>query len=133
MPIQVGTDEFEIPSKEAVAITEGLERVADRLGRPIDASTESGWKMIDNLVGVWYNFYPWELKAWKKELAIQLGTERTVHEALKASGGHIPISFPTRLYKMIETYMPQVRFQDKAFIKKFAGRYPIFKFTNAKL
>lgn len=124
---------YEIPSDEAVAITEGCERVYKALGRPIDCSTESGWKMIDNLVGVWYHFYPWELEAWRKELKTQLGAERSVAEALKVNGGYIPISFPTRLYKMIETYLPEQKITDRKFIRKFAGRYPIFKMTNAKL
>lgn len=125
--------DYEIPSNEAIALTDGLERIANVLGRPTDASTNAGWKMIDNLVGVWYRFYPWELQAWEKELKIQLGSERSVHEALKASGGYIPISLPTRLYKMITTYLPDLKVTDKDFIHKFAGRYPIFKFTNAKI
>jgi len=124
---------YEMASKEAAAITSGVERIYKLLGRPTDTSTNSGWKMIDNLVGVWYNFYPQELADWKKELATQLGEERSVHDALKANGGYIPISFPTRLYKMLETYLPDLKMQDRDFIKKFAGRYPIFKFTNAQL
>lgn len=133
MPVQIGDTEYEMPNKEAVALSEGIHRTYDLLGKPKDTETEAGWKMIDNLVGVWYNFYPWELKAWKKELETQLGGERTVHEALKANGGYIPISFPTRLYKMLEIFLPDLKITDRKFIKKFAGRYPIFKMTNFQI
>lgn len=133
MPIRVGNEEYDIPSKEATAIAEGVERAYNMLGRPTDTKGETGWKMMDNLVGVWFNFYPWELKAWEKELSLQLGNERSVGEALKAHGGYIPISFPTRLYKMIETYLPDVKVTERVFIRKFATRYPIFKFTKHKI
>ncbi len=131
--IKVNGLDFEIASREAAAIVEGCERVYNALGKPTDTSTDSGWKMVDNLVGVWYRFYPWEIEDWKKELSIQLGGERSVHDALRANGGYIPISFPTRLYKMLDTYLPEQKITDRKFIKKFAGRYPIFKFTNYKI
>ena len=118
-----------VPSKTAVALVEAIEQVYNRLGQPKDCSTEVGWKMCDELVELWYTFYPWELKAWRKEALDELELERSVKESNDA-GGYFPIAYPTRLYQMLETYLPDQKLQDKSFIRKMVQRHPIFKKTN---
>ena len=117
-----------IPSKTALALTEAIERIYERLGRPTDCTTEAGWKMADELVQLWYTFYPWELVAWKKEALDELELERTPREA--GDMGYFPISYPTRLYNMFSTYLPDQKLQDRRFIHKMIIRHPVFKRSN---
>lgn len=126
-----------IPSKAALALTEAMERIYNTLGKPTYCMKEGdnsdvGWKMCDELVELWYTFYPWELKAWKSELIDELDAERSVRASIDA-GGYFPISYPTRLAKMLETYLPDQKLQDKTFIKKMVKRHPVFKMTNFKI
>lgn len=118
-----------VPSKTALALTEAIERIYNMLGRPTDCSTDSGWKMCDELVQLWYTFYPWELEAWRKEQLDELEVERSV-KASNDAGGYFPISYPTRLYNMLDTYLPDQKLQDMKFIRKMVQRHPIFKKTN---
>lgn len=122
-----------IPSKLSAALTQGIEQIYDRLGKPTDASNEVGWKMVDELVKLWYTYYPWELKAWKESVLDDLELERDVHTAIKENGGYFPISYPTRLYKMLDTYLPNQKLHDRSFIKKMVLRHPVFKTTNYKV
>lgn len=125
--------EYEMPSKASVAVVSALERIYKILGEPKDASNEMGWKMIDNIMDGWASLYPQEVTTWKEELKDELSAERTIHEANKANGGYFPISYPLRLYKMLEMYLPDQKLHDMTFIKKMTTRYPILKTTNAKL
>ena len=121
-----------VPSKYATALAEGAERIYSLLGKPTDCSTDSGWKMCDELVEMWYKHYPWELDAWKEELKDELDIERSVKDSVKG-GGYFPISYPTRLYQMLETYLPDQRLHDRGFIRKMVRRHPVFKRTNFKI
>lgn len=132
MKVKVRGEEYFVPSKTAVALTEGIERIYRRLGFPTDCSTETGWKMCDELVQLWYSFYPWELTAWKEEQLDELANERTVKESLRG-GGYFPISYPTRLYKMFETYLPDQKLNDMRFVRKMVKRHPIFKKTRHQI
>lgn len=118
-----------VPSKTALALTEAMEQIYNRLGQPKDCSTEVGWKMCDELVQLWYTFYPWELKAWKQEALDDLELERSVKQSNDA-GGYFPIAYPTRLHNMLQAYLPNQKLQDMKFIRKMVQRHPIFKKTR---
>ena len=122
-----------VVSKEAAALAKGLENVSKKLGDPKDCSTNTGWVMMDNIVQIWMKAWPWEVNDWIKQLADDLGAERTVHQAVKANGGYFPISYPTRLYKLIKAMLPDQKLNDYDFIKGMTSRYPFLKTTNAKL
>jgi len=124
---------YDVASKEAAALTEGLIRTHEALGNPTDITTPSGWKMVDAIMGVWINFYPHEVRAWKKELEIQLGTERTVHDAVSSDGGYFPLSYPTRVFRMLTNFFPDAKLGEMEFLKQLVGRYPMLKMTNYKL
>lgn len=117
-----------VPTKLATALTEAIEQIYSKFGKPTDCSTEVGWKMCDELVRLWYRHFPWEVEAWKKETLDELDVERTPYEA--GDYGYFPISYPTRLYKMLDTYLPDQKLQDRDFIAKMLTRHPIFKRSN---
>jgi hypothetical protein len=133
MKATVNGVEYEQVDKKSAAILAGLERSYKVLGEPQDASNETGWKMIDVLFRCWQLQYPLEVEDWKERLANELDGERTAREAVKASGGYFPISYPTRFHRMLEMYLPNQKLQDRSFIRKMVARYPILKSTNLKV
>lgn len=123
---------MEAASKLNAALTKGLISVHDKLGNPTDCSTNVGWVMLDNIIQVWSNYFPREVAEWKEEVLDQLEVERSIAASVKA-GGYFPMSWPSRLYKMIKTLLPDQKLNDDDFIHKLLGRYPIFKTTNYRV
>lgn len=126
--------ELESVSPEALAIVKVLEKVSEKLGNPKDCmSGESGWKMLDAIMKVWSDNYPQEVHDWIKQLEYELTVERTVQQAMKANGGYFPVSYPTRVYRMIEYFLPDQKVTDWDFMRKLIWRYPFLKTTNYKV
>lgn len=131
MNIQVGKDTYEIASDESRLATEYIHKVWEKAGRPNRLDTEASWKVMDTLFQVWAGCYPDEFLDFKYSIQESQEVERTVHEAVKQSGGgHIPISYPSRLLMMIKVYFPDERLQDHNLIRKFVNRYSILKVTK---
>lgn len=124
---------YEPVSKDGAAVTKGLMLVWEKLGKPTDCSNNIGWVMLDNIVQVWMKYWPWEAQDWVKRLKVELGTERTIREAIKADGGYFPVSYPTRLYKLIHTLLPEQKLNDKKFLRELVGRYPFLHTSNYKI
>lgn len=124
---------FDPVSRAGAAYTRGLVLIWEKLGKPEDCSTNSGWVMLDNIVEVWMKAWPQEVRDWVKQLKHDLTVERTVHEAVKANGGYFPVSYPTRLYQMIRTLLPLQKLNDKKFMRQLISRYPFLSSTNLKI
>ena len=132
MDVSVNGVKYEEASKLSTAYMLGLVRVWDKLGNPYDCSTNSGWVMIDNIMQVWDKAWPHEKAQWIKEIKSELMVERSVAQSVKA-GGYFPMSYPTRLYNMIHTLLPNQKLNNKDFIKQFISRYPFLKTTNYRV
>jgi hypothetical protein len=126
-------DQFESVTREGAAYTRGLIKVWEKLGKPEDCSNNTGWVMLDNIIQVWIKAWPQEARDWVEQLKYDLGVERTVREAMKANGGYFPVSYPTRLYKMIKALLPAQKLNDKKFMRQLISRYPFLKSTNLKI
>lgn len=131
--ISINSDTFEVPSTEEQLSTEYIHKVWLLAGRPTRLTGESGWKVMDSIMQVWGALYPHELQAWKENLVDEQDVERSPHEANKENGGHFPISYPTRVFKLINVYFKQEKLADRKLIKKFIERYPILKRTKYKI
>lgn len=126
-------DQYEAVTREGAAYTKGLVKVWEKLGKPTDCSTNTGWVMLDNIIQVWMKAWPHESRDWVKQLKEELGAERTIREAIKADGGYFPVSYPTRLYNLIHTLLPEQKLNDKKFMRQLVSRYPFLKSTNIKI
>lgn len=124
---------YEPVTKMGTAMTKFLMTVWEKLGKPEDASTDAGWKMIEAIIKVWTVSFPDESQDTITANKDQRDVERTAHEAVKADGGYFSASYPPRLYHMLKACLPKQRLNDKKFIKKFTGLYPMFKATNYHL
>lgn len=131
--IQDPLTQYEAVSKDGAAAVKGLMSVREKLGNPTDCSNNVGWVMLDNIVQVWQKYWPWEMKDWVERLKVELDTERTIKDAIKAEGGYFPVSYPTRLYKMIHALLPEQKLNDKEFLRGLVSRYPFLQSTNAKI
>jgi len=129
MNVTVDGVDYEEASKITTAYMLGLIGVWEKLGKPTDCSTNSGWVVMDNIMQVWMKAFPQEWTQWKQEILDSLETERTIAASVKA-GGYFPMSYPTRLYKMIKTLLPKQKLNDDEFIHQMVNRYPFLKTTK---
>ena len=125
---------YEIPPDEAVALTEGLMRMWDRLGKPTDLSVATGWLMMDNIIQIWTKFFPQEVEMWKHDQALDLANEKTLKQ-LSADdlGLSNPIAYPPYLFHLIKAMFPDLKMNDRKLTKQMTDRYPILKTTNYKI
>lgn len=134
--INVDNEEYEVVSDEARMLTIHLVDLFHKLGIPSDLTaselTPVAWKFIERLVILWRQFFPQEYIDWCDGMINELKYERPVKQAIKG-GGYTPISYPMRIYNLLHVFLPQVKMQDKVFIKKFLSLVPEFKNTNYKI
>jgi hypothetical protein len=123
---------YEQASPETTAIATGLMKIWEKLGKPDDPMSATGFLVIDNIVQVWLRFYSDELEQFTKDIKQELTVERSVRESNK-QGGYFMISYPPHLYQLLKAMFPDIKLQDKAFIKHFLFRYPQFKATQWKI
>jgi len=123
--------QYESASKPSTAVMLGLIRVSDKLGNPTDCSTNPGWVMLDTIMEIWTRFYPQEKTDWIKQLKYDLSVERSVAEA--KDFGYFPVSYPTRLFKLVKTMLPDQKMNDKDFLHLLIQRYPFLSTSNYKI
>lgn len=121
---------FQIASEEQILSVEYIERVWRKAGRPRVLEGETPWKVVDAIMQVWMALYPWEVKAWRKNLQEEQMYERTPHEVNTENGGYFPIAYPTTLVNLLRVKFPGIPLADHDLIKKFVERYPILKVTQ---
>ena len=124
--------QYELASKETTALTEGLMKIWEKLGRPDDCSNNYGWAMLDAIVALWAKFYPQEHADWMHDRKEDLKSERSMAEHIKG-GVYNPITYPPTLYQLIKALLPKQKLTDKVFHHKLVIRYPLFKSTNFKI
>lgn len=122
---------YEEASKPSAAVTKGLLTVSEKLGNPTDCSVNTGWLMLDAIMEIWTKFYPQEKEDWIKQLKHDLTVERSASQA--KGFGYFPVSYPTRLFRLIKTMLPDQKMNDKDFLKGLIARYPFLSTSNYKL
>mgnify|MGYP000859417653 CR=1 FL=1 len=134
--ITIDNEDYEIVSDEARMLTEHLIDLKKKLGLPdtltVNDLTPSVWKFVERLVIVWRRFFPYEYRDWVVGMENELKYERPIKQAILA-GGYTPISYPMRLYNLMHVFFPNLKMQDKKFIKKFLRVVPEFKNTNYRI
>lgn len=105
-----------------------LDNYAEKLGNPVDCSTEPGWKLLDAIVLFWEANYPREVNDWRHDRAIDLANEREKHTLL-----YNPVTYPARLFKLLKIFFPDMSLTDREFHTKLVARQPLFKSTNLKI
>jgi hypothetical protein len=123
---------YEQVSKELAALTRYLDEVWNRVGRPNDCSSESGWTVVKAMVRGWENFYSDEVKAWKYDRTNDLLNERSLSDLSSGIGYNIA-TYPPTLYQMFKIMLPDQDLKDKKFLKRLTSDFPVFKSTNLKI
>lgn len=123
---------YEQVSKELTAVAKYLDEVWNRVGRPNDCSSESGWAVVKAIVKAWESFYQDEVKAWKHDRDFDLANERSLRDLSEGIGYNIA-TYPPTLYQMLKILLPAQDLKEKKFLKRLTSEFPVFKTTNLKI
>jgi len=120
------------PKVEEDYYVEGLDTIFIKFGRPkADVKSKIFWNMIGQIIQVWMKAYPQECNDWIKDVKLDLAMERPLNETLKKNKGlRRAIGFPLRLFQMIRLYFPDLKFQNKKFVKKCIKMFPMLHNSN---
>ena len=113
-------------------LVEGLDNIFIKFGRP-EADTKSlvFWDMMGQIIQVWMKSFPKECDDWIHDVKLDLAVERSLGEIVKKNKGvKKAIGFPPRLFRMIKEYFPDLRVQNKKFIKKCIKTFPMLHNSN---
>lgn len=78
---------------------------------------------------VWVSLFPHEHKEFIENAKLDLDTERSVKDSIKA-GGIFSVSYPTRFNQLMHVLMPSVKIQDKRFYKPLLQSIPELRRSN---
>lgn len=126
----INFDNYEAVPSHSAALTQGLMRIWEVLGRPDDCSTEAGWKLLDQVVNCWTINYRQEVEDWQHDRAIDLANEISMTDLKKKDGGYNPLTYPPTLYHLLKAMLPAQKLHDKKFMHKLVARHGLFKTTN---
>ena len=132
MTKHINFDNYEQVSAQGTAYTEGLMRVWEKLGRPEDLDTNTGWLMMDQIIAVWQKCFRQEVLDWDHDRRVDLSSERSVKEHVKG-GGYNPIAYPPILFALIKAIFPDINLSTRKIQKTLTDRYPLFKTTNLNI
>ena len=111
-------------------LVEGLDRIFVKFGRPPwDNKSLVSWNMLGQIIQVWMKSYPKEFDDWIKDVRLDLSVERSLKESVKG-GFKKAIGFPPRLLAMIKLYFPEIKVQNKKFIRKCIKTFPMLHNSN---
>ena len=124
---------FEEVTPEGNLFAKYLDDLWKQFGRPDDINTNTGEKLLDEIIRVWQASFPEEVSNWIHDRQMDIDYERTMSAHL-SSGGYNPVAYPPTLYQLIKIMLPKAKLQDKITYTRIANRYPkLFKTTNYAL
>jgi hypothetical protein len=121
--------EFEIPTDQALVISNILAKAWSAFGRPTEVRSEAGKKLMTVIIGAWEDSFPAECAEWQREQNNELLNERSVKESIKA-GGHNVAAYPYWLYKMMTWGFPNERFAKRETVEFLVKNFPVFRTSN---
>lgn len=134
--LNIDGQEYEFVPEEARVLTEYLFTLYDKLGLSSDITASelspSAWKFIEQVFITWRAGYPSEYQDWVDSVQHELKYERPIQEAIK-KGGYTFMAYPQRAFDLLKVFFPNVKLNDRAFMRKLIKIIPELKHTNYKV
>lgn len=129
MSFELNGQEYEIPTKQAILISNLLSKTWSALGKPTHVNSDAGKKLMTVIISAWEDTFPEEARVWQSQRSEELLNERTVRESIK-SGGHNSAAYPYWLFQMMCWGFPQERWANKETVSFLIKNFPVFRTSN---
>lgn len=125
--ITIENEVYDIPTRQASAISNAIAYVWEQTGRPESPLSESGEKVMKVIIATWEDTFPTQAYEWYKERQLYQSVELDIHTQVKNQTGRSLASYPTYIYKVMRKTFPKFRLGDRKNVIKLVKRYPMFQ------
>jgi hypothetical protein len=128
--IEIDGDMYDIPTKQAIAISNLLVNVWVKLGKPDTPLRGKGIDMMKIIISSWEDTMPKEARLWKKDRSEHLAAEMDVKEQVKKKTGRILASYPGMIHALMKIVFPKFKSGKRENVIKLVQLFPMFKYVN---
>lgn len=128
--ITINGETYDIPTKQASAVTNALLKVWERLGKPQTPFSESGEKLMNVIIATWEDTFPIESAAWYQERRDYKNEELSIGQQIRHETGRSLASYPFYIFQVMKIMFPNLKLSDRETNLKMVKKYPIFQMAN---
>lgn len=119
---------YEIPSDQAIILTEFIVRVWKKVGCPTDPLSTGGKKVVEAIILAYEKTYPREWMQWLENRKDYQHEELDLYKQIKT--GRSLASYPVFIFNLLRKVFPSVDFSKREFVIKFVKEFPMFRFAG---
>ena len=127
---KVNGETYDVPTDQAIVVTDLILRMWERLGNPEDMFSESGQKLMTVIIATWEDTFPAESAAWYEERKLYQKEEKTISEQVHQNTGRSLASYPYYIYSVMKIVFPTVKYSNRETVLKLVKHYPMFQFAG---
>ena len=128
--MKIGNDIYEIPTDQAVAVSNAITYAWSKLGKPETPFSESGRKLMQVIFAAWEDTYPFEYQEWKGMRDEYQGSEMDISEQVSKQTGRTLAAYPMFVLQLIKKLFPNFDPIQRDNCIKMAREYPMLRMAN---
>lgn len=121
---------YDVPSNQAIVVTDLILRMWEKLGCPEDMFSESGQKLMSVIIATWEDTFPNESAQWYQERKDYQNEELDIRQQVSGNTGRSLASYPYYIYSVMKIVFPKVKFGDRNTVLKLVKHYPMFRMAR---
>ena len=122
--------DYEVIPAQAVASTQILMKMWERLGKPKTPFTPSGAKLMDIIIATWEDGYPKQARDWYEERREYQKAELSISTQVHRRTGRSLASYPLPIYSLIKRLFEGFDPAERKNCIKMVKRWPQFRMAN---
>lgn len=128
--IKIGGDVYEIPTKQANAISAAISYAFVATGCPDTPLSEQGRKVMDVIIATWEDTYPNLSKMWYEERGITRNEQLSTREQVHKRTGRNLASYPMYIYEVMRKLWPNFKSTQRENAIAMVRMYPMFSLVE---
>lgn len=128
--IKFDDEEYDVIHPQAVAASNIIVDMWEKLGKPVTPFSKSGAKLMDILISVWHDSYPEQAKEWLSMRKEYQDAELDIQTQVKRKTGRSLASYPYPLFCMIRKVFPKFKPAERNNAIKMVKKWPMFRMAK---
>ena len=124
------TSEYEVIPPQAVASTQILMKMWERLGRPKTPFTPSGAKLMDIIIATWEDGYPKQAREWYETRKEYQRNELPISTQVSRKTGRSLASYPLPIFNLMRRLFEGFNPAERKNCMKMVKKWPMFRMAN---
>lgn len=128
--ITIDGETYDIPTRQATAVTSALMQMWERLGKPEDPFSDAGRKLMEVIIATWEDTFPVESAKWYQDRQEYQLEELSIQQQVRHETGRSLASYPYYIFQVMKIMFPSLKLSDRDVNIKMVKKYPIFRMAN---